>query len=75
MTDSAMNRKLMLEALASLTPGQRDVIRRSYYDAVTTAQIADELGIDEDTVKRGLHFGIRVLPLSALSLAIIAIGR
>ena len=56
-----MNRKLMLEAMALLTPGQRDLIRRAYYEAMTTAEIADELGIDEDTVKRGLHFGLHHL--------------
>ena len=61
MTEVAVNRELILTAMARLTPAQRDVIRRSYYEARTTAQIADELDVDEDTVKSRLHFGVRAL--------------
>lgn len=61
MAEVAVNPKLILEAMTRLTPAQRDVIRRSYYEAWTTAQIADELHIDEDTVKSRLHFGARTL--------------
>jgi RNA polymerase sigma-70 factor (ECF subfamily) len=61
MTEVATNRELIFEAMARLTPAQRDVIRRSYYEARTPAQIADELRIDEDTVKSRLHFGVRAL--------------
>ena len=61
MTEVAVNRELILEAMARLTPAQRDVICRSYYEARTTAQIADELHIDEATVKSRLHFGVRAL--------------
>jgi RNA polymerase sigma-70 factor, ECF subfamily len=61
MTGVAVNRGLILEAMARLTPAQRDVIRRCHYNAQTTAQIANELNVDEDTVKSRLHFGARAL--------------
>ncbi len=61
MADVAVNRELILDAMARLSTEQRAVIRYSYYDALTTAQIADELHIDENAVKSRLHFGVRAL--------------
>lgn len=42
-------------ALARLSGRYRAVIYRSYYLGWTTAQIALDLGIDDDTVKGELH--------------------
>jgi len=42
-------------ALARLSGRYRAVIYRSYYLGWTTAQIAADLGIDDDTVKGDLH--------------------
>ena len=39
------------------------MIRRSYYDAWTIAQIADDLHV-EDRVTATLHYGVRALLLS-----------
>lgn len=60
----AANRKLVLDALARLPAEQRTVIRRSYYDAWTVAQIADDLQVDQMTVATRLHYGVRALLLS-----------
>ena len=64
VNDLAVNRELLLDALARLPVEQRTVIRRSYYDAWTVAQIADDLHIDESTVTTRLHYGVRALLLS-----------
>jgi FixJ family two-component response regulator len=61
MTGVVVKPGLILEAMARLTPAQREVICRSYYQAQTTAQIANELNIDKDTVKSRLHFGVQAL--------------
>ena len=63
-TGPLANRKLVLDALARLPAEQRTVIRRSYYDAWTVAQIADDLQVDEMTVTTRLHYGVRALLLS-----------
>lgn len=42
-------------ALARLSSRYRAVIYRAYYLGWTTAQIARDLGIDDDTVKGELH--------------------
>ena len=59
--DVAISRDLILDAMARLSTEQRAVIRCSYYDALTTAQIADQLHIDENAVKSRLHSGVRAL--------------
>ncbi|MGH3562187.1 MAG: sigma factor-like helix-turn-helix DNA-binding protein [Mycobacterium sp.] len=46
-------------AFAQLTTGYRAIIRRSYYEGRTTAQIADDLHIDECAVKARLHYAMR----------------
>jgi RNA polymerase sigma-70 factor (ECF subfamily) len=40
------------------------VIRRSYYQGWTTAQIAEDLQIPEGTVKSRLHYAVRALKLA-----------
>ena len=64
LADLAVNRELLLDAMARLPVEQRAVIRRSYYDAWTIAQIADDLHVDERTVTVRLHYGVRALLLS-----------
>jgi hypothetical protein len=62
-----VNRKLILDAMAQLPVEQRAVIRRSYYDSWTVAQIADDLQIDEQTVTARLHYGVRAMLLSLVA--------
>jgi RNA polymerase sigma-70 factor, ECF subfamily len=61
--DAAMDRLLIGEALARLTPQHREVVRRSYFQGWTTAQIAADLGIADGTVKSRLHYALRALRL------------
>jgi RNA polymerase sigma-70 factor, ECF subfamily len=57
----ALDRLLIGDALAQLSPQHRAVIVRSYYLEWTTAQIADDLRIPEGTVKSRLHYALRAL--------------
>jgi DNA-directed RNA polymerase specialized sigma24 family protein len=52
---AARDRLRIGEALAELSAVDRDVLRRSYYQGWTTAQIAHDLHIPEGTVKMKLH--------------------
>jgi len=56
---------LIAEALARLSDEHLALIRRSYYDRWTTAQIADDLQIPDGAVKSRLHDAAREL-LAAL---------
>ena len=56
-----MDRRRIGEALAQLSAADRDVLRRSYYEGRTTAQIAEDLHIADDTVKATLHHTVRAL--------------
>jgi RNA polymerase sigma-70 factor (ECF subfamily) len=62
--DAALDRLLIGDALARLTPEHREVIRRSYFQGWTTAQIAADLGIADGTVKSRLHYALRALRLA-----------
>jgi RNA polymerase sigma-70 factor (ECF subfamily) len=62
--DSVLDRLLLSGALAQLSPLHRAVIRRSYYQGWTTAQIAADLDIAEGTVKSRLHYAMRALRLT-----------
>jgi RNA polymerase sigma-70 factor (ECF subfamily) len=62
--DSALDRLLVGDAIAQLSPDHRAVIRRSYYLGWSTAQIAADLDIAEGTVKSRLHYAIRALRLT-----------
>jgi hypothetical protein len=55
---------LLSDALAQLSAEHRAVIRRSYYQGWTTAQIAADLDIAEGTVKSRLHYAARALRLA-----------
>ena len=61
MVNLAADRQLIGGALAQLSADQRAVICRSYYEARTTAQIADDLQIAEAAVKSRLHYAVRAL--------------
>ena len=58
---AAMDRLRIGEALAQLSAADRDLLRRSYYEGRTTAQIAEDLHIADDTVKSTLHHTVRAL--------------
>jgi RNA polymerase sigma-70 factor, ECF subfamily len=62
--NAALDRMLIGEALAQLSPDHRAVVRRSYYLGWTTTQIADDLGIAEGTVKSRLHYAVRAMRLT-----------
>ncbi|MBV8927629.1 MAG: sigma-70 family RNA polymerase sigma factor [Mycobacteriaceae bacterium] len=62
--NSALDRLLISDALAQLSPEHRAVIRRSYYLGWSTTQIADDLDIAEGTVKSRLHYAVRALRLT-----------
>ena len=57
----AQDRQRIGEALRQLSAADRDVLRRSYYEGRTTAQIAEDLHIADDTVKATLHHTVRAL--------------
>jgi len=57
----ARDRLRIGEGLAKLSATDRDVLRRSCYEGRTTAQIAEDLHIADDTVKSTLHHTVRAL--------------
>src|SRR6201987_4013999 len=59
--NSALDRMVLGEALAQLSPDDRAVVRCSYYLGWTTTQIADDLGIAEGTVKSRRHYAVRAM--------------
>lgn len=61
MVNTETDRTLIGQALAQLSAEQRAVVRRSSHQAWSTAQIADDLQIAEDTVKSRLHYAMRAL--------------
>jgi RNA polymerase sigma-70 factor (ECF subfamily) len=62
--NAGMNRLLIGDALTQLAAEHRAVVRRSYYQRLPTAQIADELQIAEGAVKSRLHYAVRALRLT-----------
>src|SRR6201997_3720138 len=61
--NAVLVRLLIADALAHLSAEPRAVVRRAYYLRWTTTQIADDLCIEECTVKSRLHFALRALRL------------
>jgi RNA polymerase sigma-70 factor, ECF subfamily len=61
MDNPETNRKLVADAFARLSAEHRAVVRRAYYYGWTTAQIAADLGVAENTVKSQLHNALRTL--------------
>jgi RNA polymerase sigma-70 factor (ECF subfamily) len=64
VVNAVLDRLLIGDALAQLSPQYRAVIERSHYLEWTTAQIADDLRIAEGTVKSRLHYALRALRLT-----------
>ncbi len=64
MDDVALTRGALIDAVARLSIEHRAVIHRSYYQAQTVAQIANDLHLDKRTVTSMLHYGVRELLLS-----------
>lgn len=62
--DSALDRLLISTALSELSEDHRAVVKRAYYQGMTTAQIAADLQIAEGTVKSRLHYAVRALRLN-----------
>ncbi len=62
--DSALDRLLISTALSELSEDHRAVIKRAYYQGMSTAQIASDLQIAEGTVKSRLHYAVRALRLN-----------
>jgi RNA polymerase sigma-70 factor (ECF subfamily) len=62
--DSALDRLLIADAMAQMTPEHRAVVERSYYRGWSVAQIAADLDIAEGTVKSRLHYAVRALRLT-----------
>ena len=61
MVNVEPDRLLIGEALAQLSAADRAVLRRSYYEGCTTAHIAEDLHIADDTVKSRLQYAVRAL--------------
>lgn len=59
--NAMLDRQLIDDAMARLTPEHRAVIRRCYFLGWTTARIAADLGIPDGTVKSRLHSALRRL--------------
>jgi RNA polymerase sigma-70 factor (ECF subfamily) len=68
--DGALDRMLIGDALAQLSPAHRAVVSRSYYQGWTTTQIANDLQIPEGTVKSRLHYAMRALRLTLQELGV-----
>ena len=70
MVNLVAHRQLIGDALAQLSAEHRDLIRRSYYEARTTAQISNDLQIAEATVKSRLHHAMRALRRAVQEIAL-----
>jgi RNA polymerase sigma-70 factor, ECF subfamily len=73
--NTTLDRSLIGDALARLSPQFRAVIRRSYYLGWTTARIADDLHIADDTVKSRLHKAMRALRLILQEMGVTGLDR
>lgn len=73
--DSALDRILLTAAMAQLSSLHRAVIRRSYYQGWTTAQIAADLRIAEGTVKSRLHYAVHALRFALREMGYGSTGR
>jgi RNA polymerase sigma-70 factor (ECF subfamily) len=73
--DAALDRSLIGNALARLSPEHRAVIRRSHYLGWTTARIADDLHITDETVKSRLHHAMRALRLTLQDMGATGLDR
>jgi RNA polymerase sigma-70 factor (ECF subfamily) len=74
MVNLVAERQLIGDALAQLSAEHRDMIRRSYYEARTTAQIADDLQIAEASVQSRLHYAVRALRCAVQEMGVVVGG-
>ncbi|WP_287931421.1 sigma-70 family RNA polymerase sigma factor [Arthrobacter sp.] len=63
-TDRILDAWLVEDALLTLTPEHREVIRLAYFDGRDTHTIAAALGVPDGTVKSRLHYGLRALRMA-----------
>jgi len=68
--NGALDRALVGDAMAQLSAEHRAVVGRSYYHGWTIAQIANDLGIAEGTVKSRLHYALRALRQALLEMGV-----
>ncbi len=61
--DRVVEASLVADALDRLTPDHRAVVVAAYFGGRTTAQIAEELGVPQGTVKSRLFYALRALRL------------
>lgn len=62
--DAMLDRWLVTDALATLSPEHRTVVVHAYYLGQSVATIAEYLGVPQGTVKSRLHYGLRALRLA-----------
>ncbi|MDO3696692.1 sigma-70 family RNA polymerase sigma factor [Curtobacterium flaccumfaciens] len=63
-TDAVLDRIVVADALASLTPDHRRVVVDAYWLGHTLPEIARRHDIPEGTAKSRLHYGLRALRLA-----------
>jgi RNA polymerase sigma-70 factor (ECF subfamily) len=61
--------------MGKAVPQHRAVVRRSCYLGWTTAQIADDLHIADDTVKSRLHHAMRAVRLTLQEMGVTGFDR
>jgi len=62
--DAVLDRILIGDALAGLSPEHRVVLVEAYWGGRSVREIAERLGVPEGTVKSRLHYGMRALRLA-----------
>ena len=63
-TQAVLDRWLVADALAALTPDHRAVVVGAYYRRRSVAELAAELDVAPGTVKSRLHYALRALRLA-----------
>jgi RNA polymerase sigma-70 factor (ECF subfamily) len=63
-TDQVLDRILLTDALAGLSPDHRSAVVDAYYLGHSVREIAERQGVPEGTVKSRLHYGMRALRLA-----------
>jgi RNA polymerase sigma-70 factor (ECF subfamily) len=73
--NTALDRLVLGDALARLSPDDRAVVRCAYYDGYTTTKIAADLHIAEGTVKSRLHNAMHALSLQLREMGVTSVRR
>lgn len=63
-TESIFDAWILSDALLSLSPQHRGAVVRAYYLGHTVAEIAQQQGVPEGTIKSRLHYALRALRLA-----------